>query len=122
MKANETNKTTANAIAVPARNTSPGIIGTDVEPFITKQEVGSRLRKPVRTIEDWMRRRIIPFYKIGQAVRFRWIEVQAHFAANYRVAADGTDGHGAKTDLNTEGAEVAEKKEFQPRMTRMTRI
>lgn len=122
MKANGNNQTTPVETAAPARNTNPGIIGPDVESFITKQEVGSRLRKPVRTIEDWMRRRMIPFYKIGQAVRFRWSEVQAHFAVNYRVTADGTGGHGAKMDLNTEGAEVAEKKEFQPRMTRMTQI
>ena len=60
----------------------------DGEPFLTKEEVGGRMRKPVRTIEDWMRRRIIPFYKVGQAVRFRWSEVQAHFAARYRVAAE----------------------------------
>jgi len=88
MKDNGNNQTTPVVTAAPARNTSPGIIGTDAEPFITKQEVGSRMRKPVRTIEDWMRRRIIPFYKVGQAVRFRWSEVQAHFAARYRVDAE----------------------------------
>jgi excisionase family DNA binding protein len=57
----------------------------DGEPFITKYEVASRLRKSVRTIEEWMHLRLIPFYKVGQGVRFRWSEVQAHFAKRYRV-------------------------------------
>ena len=28
---------------------------------------------------------ILPFYKVKHAVRFRWSEVQAHWAARYRV-------------------------------------
>jgi excisionase family DNA binding protein len=60
----------------------------DGEPFITKEEVARRMRKPVRGIEEWMRRGIVPFYKVGQAVRFRWSEVQAQFARRYRVEAE----------------------------------
>ncbi len=59
------------------------------EGFLTKREVAELLGRSVRTIEDWMQRRIIPFYRVGRAVRFRWSEIQAHFAARYRIGADG---------------------------------
>ena len=63
--------------------------GSQGEAFITKEEVARLIQRPVRTVEDWMRRRLIPFYKLGQAPRFRWSEVQAHFAARYRVEPEG---------------------------------
>ena len=56
-----------------------------VEDYITKKEVAKRMRKPVRTVEAWMREGIIPFYKVKQACRFRWSEIQEHWAARYRV-------------------------------------
>ena len=55
------------------------------EDYITKKQVARRLRKPLRTIESWMHDGVLPFYKVKQAVRFRWSEVQAHLAAHYRV-------------------------------------
>ena len=58
----------------------------DGEPFITKEEVARRMRKPVRTIENWMREHRIPFYRVGHSVRFRWSDVQVHFNKCYRVA------------------------------------
>jgi excisionase family DNA binding protein len=60
--------------------------GTE-EPFITKEEVARRMRKPVRTIENWMREHRIPFYRVGHSVRFRWSDVQVHFDRWYRVEA-----------------------------------
>jgi excisionase family DNA binding protein len=77
--------------------------GREGEAFLTKEEVGSRLRKPVRTIEDWMRRGIIPYYKVGQAVRFRWSEVQAQFAARYRVGDSGETMKEEGGTMNGEG-------------------
>jgi len=56
-----------------------------IEDYITKQEVARRLRKPVRTVDAWMREGIVPFYKVKHAVRFRWSEIQAHWAARYRL-------------------------------------
>ena len=56
------------------------------EPFITKEEVARRMRKPVRTIENWMRENRIPFYRVGHSVRFRWSDIQGHFNKCYRVA------------------------------------
>lgn len=89
---------------------TPDATALEGEPFITKGEVARRLRKPVRTVEDWMQRRVIPFYKLGQAVRFRWSEIQAHFAACYRVAAEepaggpGAEGTNGTKGTNGQGA------------------
>ena len=55
------------------------------EGFIGKPELARRLTKTVRTIDAWMAAGKLPFYKIGRAVMFRWPEVEAHFAAHYRV-------------------------------------
>lgn len=48
------------------------------EPYIDKKEVARRLGLRGRTVDDWMRRGLLPFYKPGHFVRFRWSEVQAH--------------------------------------------
>ena len=50
------------------------------EPFIDKAEVGKRLGMRPRTIDDWMERGLLPFYKLGRSVRFKWSEVEAHLA------------------------------------------
>ena len=55
------------------------------EPFIDKAEVGRRLGMRPRTVDDWMSRGLLPFYKLGRSVRFKWSEVESHLAANYRV-------------------------------------
>ena len=60
-----------------------GLVGGGGEPFVTKEEVAKGMRKSVRAVEAWMREGCIPFYRLGQAVRFRWSEVQAHFAARH---------------------------------------
>ena len=56
------------------------------EEYISKTELGRRLGKPVRTIEYWMSRGWLPYYKIGQAVRFRWSEVQTRLTQQNHVA------------------------------------
>ena len=55
------------------------------EPFIDKGEAGKRLAMRPRTIDDWMKRGLLPYYKVGRSVRFKWSEVEAHLAANCRV-------------------------------------
>ena len=56
------------------------------EAFINKPEVAKRMQRTVRTIDNLMKRRLIPFYKIGRSVSFRWSEIEAHLAATCRVA------------------------------------
>ena len=53
--------------------------------YLTKREVAERLRKKIRTIDNWMKRGILPYYKLGRTVSFKWSDVQAHLDANCRV-------------------------------------
>ena len=55
------------------------------EGYITKVEVARRLKKTVRTVENWQKRGFIPFIKAGRSVLFSWPDVQAHFQKNFRV-------------------------------------
>ena len=56
------------------------------EGFIGKKEVARRLNKGIRTVDYWMERGILPYYKIGRSVEFKWFEVEAHLAQTCRVA------------------------------------
>lgn len=64
---------------VPAPET-----GEAKEEFITKPTVAQRMKKCARTIDNLMAKGL-PHYKVGRSVIFRWSEVEAHLAANYRV-------------------------------------
>ena len=65
---------------------SPALAACPVaEPFIDKPEGGKRLGMRPRTVDDWMKRGLLPYYKVGRSVRFKWSDVEAHLAANCRV-------------------------------------
>ncbi|MBI1178478.1 hypothetical protein GC207_13675 [bacterium] len=55
------------------------------EKFITKRDVARRLGKTVRTVDHWMRRGLVPYYKIGRTVSFKWSEVERNLVENHRV-------------------------------------
>lgn len=59
--------------------------GVPVEEFINKAEVARRLKKQVRTVDNWMRRGILPYYKIGRSVAFKWSEIEAALARTCRI-------------------------------------
>lgn len=59
--------------------------GKTVEEYITKLEVAKRLKKKLRTIDNWMRRGILPYYKIGRSVAFKWTEIEEQLAKTCRV-------------------------------------
>lgn len=59
--------------------------GIAVEPFINKREVAKRLGNTTRTVDNMMRRGMIPYYKLGYRVAFRWSEIQSHLAQTCRV-------------------------------------
>ena len=56
-----------------------------VEPFINKPEVARRLNKTLRTVDDWMKRGILPHYKISRSVSFKWSEIERQLADTCRV-------------------------------------
>ena len=50
--------------------------------LLTKKELAQKLKKSVRSIENWMRLRYLPYIKIGHSVLFRWrdvVEALDHF-------------------------------------------
>lgn len=55
------------------------------EPFITKTEVARRLGRPIRTVNCWMQRGLVPYYKMGPLVSFKWSEVEAQLKRLCRV-------------------------------------
>lgn len=59
-----------------------------LEGFIGKAEVARRLNKTLRTVDNWMQRGILPYYKIGRSVEFKWSEVETHLAQTCRVCRD----------------------------------
>ena len=59
--------------------------GAGFEPFIRKSEVARRLNKRLRTIDSWMQQGLLPYYKIGRSVSFKWSEVEEHLKQLCRV-------------------------------------
>jgi len=54
----------------------------DADCLLTKKELAQRLKKSVRSIENWMKLHYLPYIKIGHSVLFRWgdvIEALDHF-------------------------------------------
>jgi excisionase family DNA binding protein len=56
------------------------------EGYIGKPEVALRLNKTLRTVDNWMQRGLLPYYKIGRSVVFKWSDVESHLAQTCRVA------------------------------------
>ena len=56
--------------------TSAATTATTPETFISKPVVAQRLGKSLRTIDNWMQWGILPYYKIGHSVVFKWSEVE----------------------------------------------
>ncbi len=63
------------------------------EGYIDKIEVARRIDKTVRTVENWMARGILPYYKLRHTVAFRWSEIEEHLKANSRVCLRGGRRH-----------------------------
>lgn len=68
----------------PGTRVGPEVVD-GVEPFIDKPEVGRRTGMRPRTIDDWMKRGFLPYYKLGRSVRFKWSEVEARLRERCRV-------------------------------------
>jgi excisionase family DNA binding protein len=43
-----------------------------------KGGLSSRLNKRVRTVDNWMQQGLLPYYKIGRSVSFKWSAVERH--------------------------------------------
>ena len=61
----------------------------EFEGYIDKRELARRIGKTVRTVDTWMAKGWIPFYKVGRTVCFRYSEVDAHIQMHFRVCLRG---------------------------------
>ena len=68
------------AALTAVRRPADTVPNTGDEPFISKPETARRLGVCCRTLTRWMRRGVVPFYKPGRDIKFRWSEVQARLA------------------------------------------
>lgn len=60
-------------------------MGSGYEGYIDKRECARRLGRTVRSVDTYMALGIVPFYKLGRTVAFKWSEVDAHIMAHHRV-------------------------------------
>ena len=58
--------------------------GPEADNLLTKRELACRLRVSVRTVDEWMRRGRIAYFKIGKTCRFRY-SVVLDKLENFRV-------------------------------------
>lgn len=70
--------------ANPTEATGPAN-GPGFEGYIDKRECARRLGRTARSVDTYMALGMVPFYKLGRTVAFKWSEVDAHIKAHYRV-------------------------------------
>lgn len=46
--------------------------------FVGKEEIAKMLGMTIRTVDNWMNRGLLPYFKIGRSVRFRKDDVVQH--------------------------------------------
>ena len=64
-------------------------VGQAYEGYIDKRECARRLGRTPRSVDTYMALGMVPFYKLGRTVAFKWSEVDAHIKAHYRVGLRG---------------------------------
>ncbi len=62
-----------------------GVNGPGYEGYIDKRECARRLGRTARSVDTYMAKGIVPFYKLGRTVAFKWSEVDEHIRTHYRV-------------------------------------
>jgi hypothetical protein len=76
-------------ITVDGLQPPPGGAASGVEGYINKRALARQLGRTVRSIDTYMAKGIIPFYKLGRTVVFKWSEVDEHIKAHFRVCLRG---------------------------------
>jgi len=64
--------------AQPAAGTSP-------DEVLTKKQLAPRLHVTIRTIENWQRRGVLPYVKVGKVVLFVWADVLEALRTNFCI-------------------------------------
>jgi excisionase family DNA binding protein len=66
-----------------------GIARKTIEPFLTKLELAEHLGVTGRTVDNWMKKGYIPYYRIGRNIRIKLSVVEAHWDTHYRINRAG---------------------------------
>jgi len=53
--------------------------------LLTQEEVAALLKVTVRTVERWQHEGVLPYLRMGHAIRFHWPSVVQHLIANFAV-------------------------------------
>ena len=53
--------------------------------MLTKQEAAEYFQVTERTVEEWMRMRLVPYFRIGHTVRFRMSDLLLELDVRFRV-------------------------------------
>jgi hypothetical protein len=53
--------------------------------LMTKPQIAARLCRCPRTIDDWVKKRRLPYLKIGRAILFDWPQVREYLHHNFGV-------------------------------------
>jgi excisionase family DNA binding protein len=84
------NNRTENIMAETTQANTTGQPPAQPEDYIKKPQVAKRLNQSVRSVDNWMKQGLVPYYKIGRSVVFKWSDVEAHLKANCRVSLRGS--------------------------------
>ncbi len=87
MKLQPNHELNASARPCPAAPPESPAASSPPDTFISKHELAARLKKTVRTIENWQRRGILPYVKCSHSVLFKWADVEAHLQNHFRVCS-----------------------------------
>lgn len=58
---------------------------TCLDEMVTKKQLAAQLKVTVRTVENWQRRGVLNYIKVGKIVLFHWPDVVEHLKGNFRV-------------------------------------
>jgi excisionase family DNA binding protein len=58
-----------------------------IEPLMSRQQLAEHFGVSQRTIETWMEKDYLPYYKLGRKVLFKLTDVQRHWDAGHRHGA-----------------------------------
>lgn len=64
---------------------NPTPMGNPSDVMLNKKELAERLKMTVRTVENWQRRGVLPYVKVGKVVLFHWPDVVDFLKGNFRV-------------------------------------
>ena len=57
--------------------------------YLDKVEAGKLLAVSPRTLDVWLKKRLVPFFKIGRTVRFSAEDIDGFLKSRCRIAAKG---------------------------------